>query len=262
MSESPRFLNMNPPFFELCSESLPYSLAGQAGGADRVELCSALHLGGITPSPEVIASAVRALSIPVYVLIRPRAGNFAYTKCEFDLMRLQIEEAKKIGARGVAIGVLSPDGLVDVARTRELVELARPLSVTFHRAFDETKNLSESLERVIDTGANDLLTSGGAADVLSGVKALSDLVRQAGNRIRIIAGGGLRLESVAEIVRQSGVRALHGSFTRKNGHDSTNGFSTALEANVRQAITLLRDEYKEPLGAARVTSSRQPSGTR
>ena len=173
--------------FEVCAESVETAQAAELGGADRIELCSKLPIGGVTPEIELTRAAIRALSIPVHVLIRPRGGDFAFSTDEFDLMRRQIEQAKEAGAAGVVVGVLRPDGSVDVERTRELVKLGRPMSVTFHRSFDETSNLIEALEAVIETGADCLLTSGGAPDVLTGAESIAQLRRQAGERLAIMA---------------------------------------------------------------------------
>jgi copper homeostasis protein CutC len=147
--------------FEVCAESAEAARAAESGGADRIELCSQLPIGGVTPEIELTTATIRAVSIPVHVLIRPRGGDFAYTAEEFALVKKQMEQAKQAGAAGVAVGVLLPDGRVDVERTRELVSLGRPMSVTFHRAFDTAFDLSEALEAVIETGADCLLTSGG-----------------------------------------------------------------------------------------------------
>jgi copper homeostasis protein len=235
---------MNPVFFELCVETLKAGRAAEAGGADRIELCSALDLGGMTPIAELQAENLRALSIPVYVLIRPRSGDFCFSPEEFNTMRQQTEQAKEAGASGIAVGVLLKDGRIDVERTRELVELARPLAVTFHRAFDGSPDLHEALEQVIETGADSLLTSGGAADVLTGAELIGSLKEQAGERIQIIAGGGLKLESLVEVVRRAGVYSLHGSLTRKNGNHSSATNGNTLEADVREAIRLLNAEYR------------------
>jgi copper homeostasis protein len=238
---------MNSVFFELCIESMEAAHAAEAGGADRIELCSDLNRGGITPASVLTAADFRSLSIPVHVLIRPRAGNFAYSAEEYELMRSQIAQAKGAGAGGVALGVLLRDGRVDVARTRALVELARPMDVTFHRAFDETRDLGEALEDVIATGAESLLTSGGAADVLTGARLIGVLRRQAAGRIRIIAGGGLRLESLIEVVRRAGVYSLHGSLSRTNGGASTAHNGRGLKDDVREAVRLLNGEYRSAL---------------
>ncbi len=244
---------MSNAFFELCAESREAACAAELGGADRIELCSELERGGLTPPEELIAASVSALLIPVFVLIRPRGGSFVFSTEEFALMRRQIATAKEAGARGVAVGVLREDGRVDVERSRELVELARPMAATFHRAFDETPDLSEALERVIATGAEALLTSGGAKQVLGGAESISELKKQAGDRIQIIAGGGLQLETLTEVVRRSGVFCLHGSLKRKNGHETSEdpaGEMRTLEADVREAVRLLQREMQEQNAAA------------
>jgi copper homeostasis protein len=228
--------------FELCAESVEAARAGEFGGADRIELCSHLSVGGVTPDQNLIAATTRALSIPVHILIRPRAGDFVFSSDEFELMKDQIEQAKYACAAGVAVGVLLPDGSVDVERSRELVNLSRPLSVTFHRAFDETIDLSEALEAVIDTGADCLLTSGGAPDVFTGADSIARLYRQAGERVDIMAAGGLRLSNLVEVVRRTGVSHIHGSLTSRplNGG---NGIAT-LESAVRESVRLLRGELE------------------
>jgi copper homeostasis protein len=234
--------------FELCVESLKAALAAERGGADRIELCARLDLSGITPGERLITATLQALSIPVHVLIRPRGGNFVYSAEEFDQMRQQVQWVKEAGAAGVAMGVLLPDSRVDVDRSRELVELARPMKVTFHRAFDETPDLGVALEAVIKTRADCLLTSGGAPNVLTGATQIAQLVRQAGDRIQIMAGGGLKLASMAEVLQRTGVRCMHGSLTRRAeecGRESVNGHTAVgkadiLEADVRAAVKLLR----------------------
>ena len=240
--------------FELCAETFEAAQAAETGGADRIELCSHLSIGGVTPAPELLAATVRALSIPVHVLIRPRGGDFVFSEDEYIQMRHQIEKAKHAGAAGIAVGVLLADGRVDVERSRELVAWGRPLSVTFHRAFDETADLSQALEAVIETGADCLLTSGGAPDVLSGAKSIARLRGQARERLHIMAGGGLKLSNLAEVVRRTGVSYLHGSLIRRpvereetngktagNGHHAVNG-QAMLEADVRETVRLLREE--------------------
>lgn len=242
---------MTTLLFELCAESVEAACAAQAGGADRIELCSELDRGGLTPGAGLMAASIAAISIPVYVLIRPRPGDFVFSEAEFELMQRQIEAAKAAGASGVAVGVLLPDGRVDVERTRALIELARPMKATFHRAFDETPDLCEALESVIATGADSLLTSGGADEVLRGADSIGSLLRMARGRIHILAGGGLRLATLTEVVRRSGNFSLHGSLTRKNGSRSPEAAQALLEADVREAVRLLRDEYREMSSYAR-----------
>jgi copper homeostasis protein len=239
----------NVLLFELCADSLEAAIVAQAAGADRMELCQELAISGVTPSSSLLRSTLKAVSIPVYVLIRPRGGNFVYSSAEFSRMRTQIEQAKAAGAAGVAIGVLLPDGRVDVDRTRELAELARPMHVTFHRAFDETGNLDEALEDVILTGADCLLTSGGAPNVLEGADQIGRLNRLAGDRLEVMAGGGLKLANLPEVVRRSGVTCLHGSLSRpRAGSDEAAGQKTVFEEDVREAIRLLQQECLEPAG--------------
>lgn len=238
-------LAMKKAFFEFCAETLETARAAESGGADRIELCSDLYCGGITPVPELMAADLRSLAIPVHVLIRPRRGSFVFSPDEYELMHRQIEQAKQAGASGIALGVLLPDGRVDVERTRALFALARPMAATFHRAFDETPDLAEALESVIATGAEYLLTSGGASDVLRGAGFIATLLQQAGNRIHIVAGGGLRLATLAQVVRRSGVYSLHGSLTHENGDVTPGKNEHKLEAAVRQAVQLLRSAYDE-----------------
>lgn len=236
---------MRKPFlFELCADSLEAAKTAQAGGADRLELCEDLSISGVTPAESLLAATLAAVSIPVHVLIRPRGGDFVYSAAEFSLMRSQIQHAKAAGAAGVAIGVLLPNGRVDVERTRELVELARPMSVTFHRAFDETENLEAALEDVIRTGADCLLTSGGAVDVLKGAEQLGRLQAQAGDRLDVMAGGGLKLGNLSEVVRRSRVTCLHGSLSRTRGSGVVG--KSVFEEDVREAIRLLQLECLEP----------------
>jgi copper homeostasis protein len=234
--------------FELCAETLQAAQAAELGGADRIELCDRLDIGGVTPGEKLISTTIQAFSIPVHVLIRPRGGDFAYSAAEFDQIKQQIQWVRQAGAAGVALGVLLADGRVDVDRSRELVKLARPMKVTFHRAFDRTPDKAAALESVIRTGADCLLTSGGAPNVLEGVKQLKTLVKQADGRIQIMAGGGLRLASMVEVLEQTGLRCLHGSLTRRAGDglpesDQTGGPTETLLADVRTAVRLMSSHF-------------------
>ncbi|HEU4634574.1 MAG TPA: copper homeostasis protein CutC [Edaphobacter sp.] len=200
--------------FELCAESLQACLAAGEGGADRIELCSALSEDGLTPSHSLIKAAVERSGLPVYVLLRPRAGDFVYNDEELALMREDLLHARSLGASGFVLGALHRNFKVDMERTRELVELAAPLEVTFHRAFDLTPSLEDALEDVIAAGCRRILTSGGEADVVAGTANLRRLVERASDRIAITAGGGLRIENAASVMRQSGVCHFHGSLRR------------------------------------------------
>lgn len=242
MSRSGSEAYMSKSFlFELCADSLDAARAAQAGGADRMELCEQLSISGVTPSMELLRAVLRDVEIPVHVLIRPRGGDFVYTDAEYAAMRRQIQQVKDAGAAGVAVGVLLRDGRVDVERTRALFELARPMKVTFHRAFDETGDLDAALEDVIRSGADFLLTSGGAPNVLEGAERIGRLQDRAGDRLEVMAGGGLKLKNLPEVVRKSGVSCLHGSLSRGSG-------ATAMAEDVREAIRLLQLECLEPAG--------------
>jgi len=205
---------MSKIVFELCAETMDACLAAREGGADRIELCSALSEGGLTPSHAFLQAAVEHSQIPVHVLIRPRGGNFLYTSAEIDIIAQDILHARQMGAAGVVFGLLRQDRRVDVEATRRLVELAAPLEVTFHRAFDVTPSLGEALEDVIATGAHRVLTSGGHADPVVAARSLATLVAQAKGRITIAVGGGLRVENAASLATLTGAQHFHGSLRR------------------------------------------------
>jgi len=228
--------SMKSFFFELCAETLQVARIAQSAGADRVEFCSQLRIGGLTADLDLVATVVRNISVPVHALLRPRGGDFVYGAAEFEQMRRQIRRLKEIGVSGVVSGVLLPDGRVDLMRSRELVELARPLEFTFHRAFDETPDLDEALEAVIATGADWLLTSGGEPDLQKGVDAIARLVQKSAGRIGVIAGGGLRLTDLEMVLRNSGVRSLHGSLTREAPDPYSTDPLQSLEVMVRNAV--------------------------
>lgn len=224
-------------------------MAAGAGGADRIELCSALSEDGLTPSHSLIKAAVERSGLPVYVLLRPRAGDFVYSDEEHALMREDLLHARSLGASGFVLGVLHPDLKVDMERTRELVELAAPLEVTFHRAFDLTPSLEDALEDVIATGCRRLLTSGGQVDVVAGSADLRRLVQWASGRIVIAAGGGLKIENAASVMRQSGVCHFHGSMRRRLPDNPVSRLNAALPSASRLApyidpedIRALREE--------------------
>lgn len=200
--------------FELCAETSQACHAAREGGANRIELCSALGQDGLTPSHGFIRAAVDQSGLPVYVLLRPRGGDFVYTDDEFLIIQEDLRHARELNVAGFALGILREDNTVDVERTRHLVEMAAPLEVTFHRAFDLTSNLDEALEDVIATGCKRILTSGGKSDVVTGAFNLAKLVERSAGRIEIAAGGGLRIDNAEMIARTSRCSHFHGSVRR------------------------------------------------
>lgn len=201
--------HMTPVAVEICVDSVEGALAAQQGGAQRVELCDNLVEGGTTPSSGMIALARQQLMIGLNVIIRPRGGDFCYSDLEFAVMQHDVTQAKALGADGVVIGLLHPDGTVDKERTAILIALARPLTVTFHRAFDMTANAGQALEDLIELGIERVLTSGHEQTAVDGLAQIAALVTQAGDRIIIMPGGGISEENAGMIVQQSGVREIH-----------------------------------------------------
>jgi copper homeostasis protein len=199
----------DPVVLEVCVDSLESALAAQKGGAHRIELCSDLLEGGITPSAGLIASVRRRISIGVNVMIRPRGGDFCYSADEFEAMEQDVRMAKQLAADSIVVGILKEDGHVDTRRTRHLVDIARPLKVTFHRAFDMSIDLDQALEDIIQTGADRLLTSGAEQTVEEGMTTVARLVSAAGGRLVIMAGAGISERNVLRVLTETGVREIH-----------------------------------------------------
>lgn len=199
---------------EICTNSVQSALAAQAGGAQRIELCQNLEQGGITPSYGLIRQVRALLHIPVFVLIRPRPGDFVYDDNELAIMRADVEMCRELGCDGVVLGVLTSEGRVDVPRTRALVALAQPLPVTFHRAFDDCVDFAQALEDVIASGCQRLLTSGGQPTAEAGQAQLAALVRQAGPRLRVMPGAGITAANVAALAQATGAAEFHASAKR------------------------------------------------
>ncbi|TCV97520.1 copper homeostasis protein [Luteibacter rhizovicinus] len=196
---------------EIAAGSLVSARVAQEAGATRVELCASLESGGVTPSYGQIATVRDALRIPLYVLIRPRAGDFFYDGAERDTMLADIGHCVRAGCDGVVIGALDADGDVDMSFCRELIAEARGLGITFHRAFDVTRDQCEALERIVSLGCERVLTSGGMRSAWAGRERIAALVRQADARISIMAGAGVDPSNVAALVAETRVREVHAS---------------------------------------------------
>jgi copper homeostasis protein len=199
----------NKYLLEISVESVEAALAAERGGADRIELCADLATGGVTPSAELMRAVRERLRVPIFVMIRARGGDFVYSDAEFAAMKAAIGSAKKLGMDGMVLGILRGDRHVDVHRARELVELARPLPTTFHRAFDESAELRQALEDVIRTGAARILTSGGAPNALGGAAMVANLVVSAQGRIVILPGAGINASNIAQVANVTGAREFH-----------------------------------------------------
>ncbi len=201
---------------EVCAASVQSALNAQEAGAHRIELCNGLELGGITPSPAVIQASRELLNIDIFVLIRPRAGDFCYTDLEFEVIKKDILFCKNLPASssgkkidGVVVGVLLKDGNIDVERTKTLVDLAAPMKVTFHRAFDRAIDPFLSLEKVIETSAHKILTSGQFANAYDGRFLLQQLVEKANGRISIMPGAGVNAQNITAIAQTTLATEFH-----------------------------------------------------
>ena len=199
---------------EACVDSVASAVAAERGGAGRLELCDNLFDGGTTPSAGMISAVKAAVRIPVFLIVRPRGGGFDYSDAELGVMRLDIEAARMLGADGVVTGALTGDARISGAQMRPLIDAAGELPVTFHRAFDLTPDLGKSIEDVMTLGVKRVLTSGGAGTALEGVARIAALVRRAAGAATIMAGGGVREDSVQEVVHRSGVSEVHVRGTR------------------------------------------------
>ena len=205
---------MPRPLLEIAANSLASAEAAQAGGADRIELCVALEAGGLTPSAGLIDLVSERLRIPVHVLIRPRAGDFAYAPGERETMLRDVAHCRAAGCGGVVLGALTPDGDVDVALCRELVSAAGAMSVTFHRAIDVCRDPLRALEDIVALGCDRVLSSGGAPTAPLGADALRRLVAQGGDRIRIMPGSGIDAGNIAALRERTGAMEFHASAKR------------------------------------------------
>jgi len=228
------------PILEITVESLDNALAAERAGADRIELCAELLHGGITPSLDAMRAIHDEVEIPIFPIVRPRKGDFSYSEKEFAAMKHTIDNARDLGMDGVVFGILLPDGRVDVERTTELVEWAKPLEVTFHRAFDQSADLFQSLSDVIATGASRILTSGGAAIAPKAVQTLQKLVSEAGDRIVVMPGSGLDASNIAEIAAKTRAKEFHSGLSTVLPYGSGNlpRFEAEIHEMKRQLLAM------------------------
>jgi copper homeostasis protein len=196
---------------EVCTFTLESALIAEKAGADRIELCENYFEGGTTPSYENIELAKSKLNIPINVMIRPRGGDFLYSDAEFKIMKQDIEKCKSIGVNGVVFGILNTDSSVDEKRCRELVELAKPLAVTFHRAFDHVKEPFVALDAIIACGFDRILTSGLELNAVKGASLLAKLIEKAKDSINIMPGGGVRDDNIAGLMKMTKAKEYHTS---------------------------------------------------
>lgn len=200
---------------EICANSYRSAIHAESAGANRIELCSELAIGGITPSFGLIKKVTETLKIPVFVLIRPRSGNFTYSDDEFEIMKYNILQCKALGCSGIVSGVLNKDNTIDIERTKELIGLAKPLPFTFHRAFDWVKNPLEAMEQLIDLGVDRVLTSGQETSAQKGIELLKQLKEKAQNSMTILPGSGINANN-ALLFKEAGFKEIHCSATTLN----------------------------------------------
>ena len=194
---------------EVCAESYEYAEKAEKAGADRIELCKDLHLDGLTPNYKTAKRTIDRLNIPVFILIRQREGDFTYSNEEFELMKQDIVKFKEMGCKGIVSGILHDDKTIDIERTKQLVELSRPLDFTFHRAFDMVTDPLKELEKLIQLGVDRVLTSGQKQKAVKGIELLKELKKNAKDKIIIMPGSGI---NKLNIMNFRSFNEIHGSF--------------------------------------------------
>jgi copper homeostasis protein len=229
----------NKYLLEISVESVEAAMAAERGGADRIEFCSNAREGGTTPSSQLLRVVRERVRLPIFSMVRARAGNFVYSDEECETMQRDVDAAKESGMDGIVLGLLDVDGQVDIGRTKRLVERARPLAVTYHRAFDECADLRKSLEDVIKTGATRLLTSGGKQTAPEELDMLGDLVRDAGERLIVMPGSGIHSGNIRGTVQKTGAREFHAALSSVLPRPANN--LGAFEEEVRRLAAAMRD---------------------
>lgn len=252
-------MSKHPFKIEICVEGIDGLVAAQQAGADRVELCASLLEGGLTPSLGVIRAALQIATIPFHVIVRPRGGDFLYSELEFQSMLEDVKALRDLGVVGVVIGCLTPDGKIDEPRTKALVDAARPMKVTCHRAFDMTRDYREAIEALVRTGVDRVLTSGQRDTAVEGSDILKDTIAIADGRIIIMACGALDADNIAQVRRATGADEMHFAAlkTLKSGMDFRNPHvgmgGTAIEREYEITLTDV-DAVRTTIAAARAAS--------
>ncbi|MES2545820.1 MAG: copper homeostasis protein CutC [Bacteroidota bacterium] len=218
---------------EIACFNLESAIIAQENGADRIELCDNINEGGTTPDFETTKIAKEKIAIPLYVMIRPRGGDFIYSDAEFNQMKSEIKQFKKLKVNGFVFGILNKDGSANKEQNFELVDLAKPIPCTFHRAFDVAASLFESLETVIDCGFTTILTSGQEKNVIEGIEVLTQLVEKANNRIVIMPGGGLRSTNIGLLEEKTNADFYHSSAIVDNNEIANAEEIKALKSNLQ-----------------------------
>ena len=216
---------------EVCANSYESAINAEKGGAHRIELCENLSVGGLTPNFELAKKVINELNIPVFILIRPRDGNFNYSNEEFEKIKKNIILFKDLGCKGIVSGILTKDKNIDVTRTRELIELSKPLEFTFHRAFDEVLKPIDGLRQLIELKANRLLTSGQKNTAIKGINLIKKLISFSNNRIKIMPGSGINSTNILEFINLD-VNEIHGSFSKdRKSKQSVSSIDEILRCN-------------------------------
>lgn len=226
-----------PNTLEVCANSYSSALAAQKGGAIRVELCENMAEGGTTPSYAQIKLCKENLNISIWPIIRPRGGDFLYSADEFELMKEDIRICKTLNCDGIVLGILTANGDIDQERCSELIDIAKPMPVAFHRAFDMSYDLNIALEALINLGFVRVLTSGGAKNAFDGITILSELVKQANGRIEIMPGAGINPQNIVEIKNKTGAHVFHSSARVKVA-------SKMIYKNQNTKMGSIKDEYQ------------------
>ena len=205
---------------EVCANSYESAINAEKGGAHRIELCENLSVGGLTPNFELAKKVINELNIPVFILIRPRDGNFNYSNEEFEKIKKDIILFKDLGCKGIVSGILTKDKNIDIKKTKELIELSRPLEFTFHRAFDEVNNPKEALNQLVELKADRILTSGQEKTAIEGIEMIKKLAVLSKNKIKIMPGSGINSANITEFTKLD-INEIHGSFSKKEENNKS-----------------------------------------